>query len=385
MTAVKPESCEHCGMFLFGEDPEPIRHQVIDIPEIKPRADEWQLHALLCPKCGLMTRASLPEGVPTGAFGPRLQAIASMLTGTYNVSRRMAVGMMEDLFGARMSLGALSNCEEVVSEAVAQPVDQARDFAEKQAVGNADETGFRQCNGHAWAWVFVTQFVTIFMVHLSRGRKAAQDLLGQFGGFLTSDRYKAYDYWKLGRRQLCWAHLRRAFKAFSECRGEAGRIGRELRSETKKMFRWWRRVRDGTIKRSTFQEYMGPVKKRVFALLEEGTACGHGATESTCIEILAYEPALWTFIYHEGIEPTNNAAERALRAIVLWRKRSFGSQSERGSRFVERMMTVAATLKQQQRNIVDFVTRATEASLAHTRKPSLIPPVSLRRAAQVAM
>lgn len=385
ITAVKPESCENCGMFLFGEDPDPIRHQVIDIPEIKPRANEWQLHALLCPKCRLMTRASLPEGVPTGAFGPRLQAIAATLTGTYNVSRRTGVGMLEDLYGVRMSLGGLSNCEEVVSGAIAKPVAEAKEFAEEQMVGNADETGYWQANERAWVWVLVTQFVTIFLVHLSRGRKAARKLLGQFAGTLGTDRYKSYDHWKLERRQLCWAHLLRAFKAFSEVKGAAGRIGQELKSEAERMFHWWHKVRDGTLKRRTFQQYMGPVKKRIFDLLEQGTTCGHRPTEGTCIEILALEPALWTFLYQAGVEPTNNAAERAIRPVVLWRKRSFGSQSHRGSRFVERMMTVAATLKQQKRNIVDFIIRATEAELSHTRKPSLLPPVSLLRRAQAAV
>ncbi len=383
--AVKPKTCDNCGGSLLGDDPDPLRHQVFEIPEIKPLVFEWQLHALLCPRCGVLTRARLPEGVPTGAFSPRLQAIAAMLTGTYNVGRRTAVSIMEDIFGVEMSLGAASACEAVVSEAVAKPVDEAKGFAENQAVAYVDETGFRQVTQRAWTWVLVTQFVTIFLVHLSRGRKAARKLLGRFAGILTSDRWKAYDDWPVQRRQLCWAHLLRAFKAFSEVKGEAGRIGGELLSETHQMFHWWHRVRDGTLKRTTFQEYMGPVKKRIFALLEEGTACGHSATEGTCIQILAFEPALWTFVHHEGIEPTNNAAERALRPVVLWRKRSFGSQSYRGSRFVERMMTVAATLRQQKRNIVDFITRATRAHLEHTRGPSLLPPVALLRKAHVAV
>lgn len=340
------------------------------------------MHSLQCSKCGAVTTASLPKGVPTGAFGSRLQSIVATFTGIYHLSRRATVGAMDDLFGVKMSLGSVSTCEAVVSEALAKPVAEAREFAENQAVGYADETGFREKSKRAWAWVFVTQFVVIFLVQCSRSRKAASSLLGQFAGFLVSDRYKGYDHWKMKSRQLCWAHLLRAFEGFSECRGEAGRIGRELLAESEKLFQWWRRIRDGTLKRTTFQRLVPRVKKRIFDLLEAGTACGHSATEATCIEILAYEPAMWTFVRHEGIEPTNNAAERAIRPIVLWRKRSFGSQSDRGSRFVERMMTVAATLKRQNRNIVDFITHATQADLTHTRKPSLLPPVSLLRSAQ---
>jgi transposase len=382
VVSVKPERCEHCGTRVEGDDPCPRRHQVTEAPPVQPYVTEYQLHSLLCSNCGAVTTALLPKGVPTGAFGSRLQSIVATFTGIYHLSRRATVGAMDDLFGVKMSLGSVSTCEGVVSEALAKPVAEAREFAEKQAVGYADETGFRERSKRAWAWVFVTQFVVIFLVQCSRSRKAAMSLLGQFAGFLVSDRYKSYDHWDTKRRQLCWAHLLRAFKGFSECRGEAGRIGRELLAESEKLFQWWRRIRDGTLKRTTFQRLVPPVKKRIFDLLEEGTACGHHATEATCIEVLAHEPAMWTFVRHEGIEPTNNAAERAIRPIVLWRKRSFGSQSDRGSRFVERMMTVAATLKRQKRNIVDFITHATQADLTHTRKPSLLPPVSLLRGGQ---
>jgi transposase len=380
--SVKPEYCDNCGTRVEGDDPCPRRHQVTETPPVEPHVTEYQLHALRCSSCGAVTTASLPKGVPTGAFGSRLQSIVATFTGIYHLSRRATVGAMDDLFGVKMSLGSVSTCEAVVSEALAKPVAEAREFAEKQAVGYADETGFREKSKRAWAWVFVTQFVVIFLVQCSRSRKAASSLLGRFAGFLVSDRYMGYDHWKIKSRQLCWAHLLRAFTGFSERRGEAGRIGRELLAESEKLFQWWQRVRDGTLKRTTFQRLVPRVKKRIFDLLEEGTACGHGETESTCVEMLAYEPAMWTFVRHEGIEPTNNAAERAIRPIVLWRKRSFGSQSDRGSRFVERMMTVAATLKRQNRNIVDFITHATQSHLTHARKPSLLPSVSLLRAAQ---
>jgi transposase len=382
--AVKPEICRQCGSPLKGDDRHFRRHQVTEIPPIVPHVTEYQLHTLACSTCGAVTSPQLPKNVPRGAFGPRLQSIVATFTGIYHVSRRATVGAIEDLFGVTLSLGSVSACEAAVSEALAKPVAEAREFAQKQAVGYADETGFREKSKRAWAWVFVTPFVVIFLVQCSRGRDAARSLLGRFAGFLVSDRFKGYDHWEIQKRQLCWAHLERAFVGFSECRGEAGRIGRELVAECATLFGWWRRVRDGTLERSSVRKLVAPLRKRVFALLEAGTACGHRATEGTCVDILAHEPAMWTFVRHSGIEPTNNDSEREVRPIVLWRKRSFGSQSDRGSRFVERMMTVAATLRRQNRNVLDFLTRATQATVTHTRRPSLIPTAVLLKATHAA-
>lgn len=139
------------------------------------------------------------------------------------------------------------------------------------------------------------------------------------------------------------------------------------------MFQWWHRVRDGTLARSSFREYMRPVRRRVEELLREGTACEEKRIARSCAKILTLAPALWTFVRVEGVEPTNNAAERAIRPGVLWRKGSFGTDSARGSRFVERIMTVAATCKQQGRNVLDYVTRARKATLRGEPVPSLLP------------
>jgi transposase len=227
-------------------------------------------------------------------------------------------------------------------------------------------------------WVAATATVTVFLVQARRGAVAAQLLLGAFVGILTSDRWTAYARWPLRDRQLCWAHLRRHFAAFAEAPGAAGRRGRALLAETDQLFTWWHRVRDGTLARSTFRTYMGPLRQRVEGLLFLGRRCGHAPTAATCREILALAPALWTFVRVPGVEPTNNAAERALRPGVLWRKGSFGSHSPAGSRFAERMLTVAATLKQQRRNVVDYVTLACTAALHGDPAPSLLPALGRR-------
>lgn len=370
---VKPTRCHGCGAELDGEDPSPYRHQVTEIPKVLPRVIEYQLHTLNCSYCGETTKAALPDGVPDGAFGPRLQAIVAVCAGVYHLSKRTVKGLLENLLGTSICLGSVTTCEQATSEALEAVVNEARAHVEKQAVAYVDETGWREGNKRAWLWTAVTASVTVFMVHARRGAIAARALLGSFAGFLVSDRWNAYNIWSVDRRQLCWAHLIRTFTAFSEAAGEAGRIGRALLEEVEQMFVWWYRTRDGTLARPIFRAYMEPLRQRVEGLLGEGRACGHRKIAETCRRILKLAPALWTFVRVEGVEPTNNAAERAIRPGVLWRKGSFGTHSAEGSRFAERMMTVAATLKQQGRNVVDYVTQVCESALHGKLAPSLLP------------
>jgi transposase len=218
---------------------------------------------------------------------------------------------------------------------------------------------------------------TVFMIHRRRGAVAARALLGASTACLVSDRWSGYTWWPLGRRQLCWAHLRREFVAFTERGGAAARVGRALLRDTTRMFTWWcHRVRDGTWSRAQFQTAMPPLQRRVERQLRRGAVCGHAPTAATCRDLLAVAPALWTFVVVPEVDPTNNAAERALRPAVLWRKGCWGTHSAAGSRFVERIPTVAATLKQQRRNIVDYVTQACSATLHRDTAPSLVPDLA---------
>lgn len=334
---------------------------------------EYRRHTLSCEACGARTTAEVPVGTPKGVFGPRLQAVIAICSGVYHLSKRTIEDLLHDFFGVDISLGSVSACEQAVSESLSEPVAEARAYVEAAPVKHADETGWREGNGRAWLWTAVTSLVTVFLVHAKRSAAAARELLGSFTGILVTDRWSAYNGWAIRARQLCWAHLIRDFTAFTEFGGEAARIGEALLVEAKRMFEWWYRVRDGTLKRSSLREYMRPLRRRVEGLLGEGTSCGETKVAGTCRNILGLAPALWTFARVEGVEPTNNAAERAIRPGVLWRKSSFGTDSERGSRFVERMMTVAATLRQQGRNVLDYVTRAREAALTGERAPSLLP------------
>jgi transposase len=378
---VKPERCHRCQHPLHGKDPQPQRHQVTEIPPVQPLVTEYQLHRLICPACGEATRATLPAGVPMGGFGPRLQAIAALCTGAYHLSKRTTQRVLEDLFGVALGLGTIAHLEQATVQAVATPVAEARGYVQEQPVAYLDETGWREGRARAWLWTAVTAWVTVFVVRTSRGAKVAQELLGKrFWGILVTDRWSAYTWYPPGWRQVCWAHLLRDIEAMIERGGRSAEIGEALRFQVRQMFHWWHRVRDGTLKLASFRVYMGPVRREVERLLEAGQTCGVAQTTGMCRKILTVREALWTFVRVAGVEPTNNAAERAIRPGVLWRKGSFGTHSAEGSRFAEAMMTVVATLKQQHRPVLAYMTAACEAALCGEPAPSLLPtPAALQQ------
>jgi transposase len=370
---VKPRQCRRCGARLRGSDPTPRRHQVTEVPPVRPTITEYQLHTLACAQCGVATAPSWPVGVPRGVLGPRLVAMVAVCAGVYHLSKRTTAGLLADLFHVQVAVGTVAACEQTASAALAAPVAAAQAYVQQAPVVHADETGWRERRQRAWLWVAVTTRVTVFLIHRRRGAVAARVLLGQSTAVLISDRWSAYARWPLGRRQLCWAHLRREFVAFTEREDAAARLGRAFLRDTTQMFAGWHRVRDGTWTRAQFQTAMQPLRRRVERRLRRGAVGGHTKTAATCRDLVALAPALWTFVDVPGVEPTNNAAERALRPAVLWRKGCWGTHSAAGSRFVERILTVAASLKQQRRNIVDYVTQACVAALHGEAPPSLLP------------
>jgi len=376
---IKDHFPDQCGGCANGLDPardkevgDPVRHQVTETPKVEPDVTEHRLHTLEC-TCGHRTTAQLPVGVPAGDFGPRLMALVALWSGTYHLGKRAIEQILLDLCGVEMSLGSITACERTVSEAVAVPVEEARRYVEASAVANADETGWKEKSKKAWLWVAATPLVAVFLVHAKRNADAARALLGVFAGILSTDRWKVYGQWAIDKRQVCWSHLMRDFQFISEHRGLAGKIGAEMVKLGRRMFKYWHRVRDGTMSREEFKKKVEPIKGQMKQLLADGTWCRLGKAPGMCWEILQVWPAMWTFVEVEGVEPTNNFAERVLRTAVLWRKRSFGTQSAEGSRFVERLLTVSATLRLQERNVLDYLTQATEASLSGKQAPSLLP------------
>lgn len=364
---VKPERCKKCGTGLKGEDPHPYRHQVIEMPEPKPEVREARLHELECSCCGEKTRADLPADFPRGGFDPRLVATIALLSGAYRLSKRLTVDLLFNLFGIPISLGSISTCEQIASEAVLKPVQEARDYVKEQPVKHADETSWAEgpSRSKVWLWTASAALVTVFMIRASRGKDVALDLLGKVCGVLVTDRWCAYLWWPLKLRQLCWAHIKRHFKKMKQAGGEAGEIGEQLDALKKRLFALWHRVRDGTLERSSFQTYASTIRCEVRRLLEKGQTCEHKFTATTCAELLKVELAMWTFVRIPGVEPTNNHGEHAMRPGVIWRKISFGTHSRWGSRFVERMLSVVYTLNQQDRNSLTFVTECVRAHMAH--------------------
>ena len=265
--------------------------------------------------------------------------------------------------------------ERATSDSFETPVEELREYVRTRDAG-ADETSWRENRSKAWLWVAVTKVATVFTIASSRGAKVIRDMLGEnYDRVLTSDRWTAYTWIK--RRQLCWAHLRRDFQAMIDRENCGSEIGKSLLERSDLLFHWWHRVRDGTLAKSSFQKYVGPLRRAVREHLERGAECSCKKTAGTCRKLLKQESAMWTFVWVEGIEPTNNDAERVLRHAVLWRKSSGGTDSEAGSRFVERMLSVVATCRQQNRNVLDFLTACCDAPRQGSTPPSLLPQQAL--------
>lgn len=366
-----PEVCPNCDETHFqASDEPPLLDQFIDLPPIRPEVIEIKRPVMRCTACGQASYAPLPENTPSHVFGPGVVAMIGVLTGVLNVSKRKAHLMMTEVFKVPISLGAVSSSEERLSKALDQPYEEALQAAQKGAFGHADETGWPLGNlFKGWLWLLSNNDAAAFMVHESRGQKAAQELLGDFSGTLVTDRWGGYTMYE-GTRQICWAHLRRDFKAVSESGGWLGKTGSRLFDLTGKILGSYSRVRDGTLKLQTFQKRISQWKPQLERWLKQG-ASHSGQLSAKCREIWKCRKWLWTFVDHEDVEPTNNLAERDVRQGVLWRKGSFGVQSERGAKYVERVLTAGATCRRQGKSIVKFFTDACTAHHRNLPSPSL--------------
>jgi transposase len=372
---LRSDTCGRCRTRLVGDDPAPLRHQVIELPPVRPVVTEYRRHRLPCPNCGRVTCPPLPA-VARGGYGPRVQSVCALLSGAYRVGKRGVARLVGDLFGVPIGPAAVCDLQRETAVALEPVVREAHaHVAGKPA--NVDETGWWEGRKRGWLWVAVTACVTVFLVRLSRGRKVLGDLIPGAVGVLTTDRYPAYDHLPPGMRQVCWAHLRRDFQAMIDRRNAGSGVGEDLLMLADILLGQWKRVRDGTMTRRGFrQSYLGWVRAEVRALLGRGAGCRCATTAGVCRELLAIEPALYTFAAVAGVEPTNNAAERALRHAVCWRKTSGGTDSVSGSRFVERVLTVVESCRQQRRDVLAFLTDAIRATRGGTQPPTLIPSVT---------
>lgn len=368
----RPTQCPGCLGSLATDLPvqgEPRRQQVWDVPVPRPEIIEHRAYRVRCPHCDLLVPA--PD-LPRSSFGPHVIALTSVLHGRYRLSVRETADILQDLFGIPLSDGTIpAMCQEAsralepASRAVAEQVTSAPHV-------NVDETSWKQAGARRWLWTAVAAHCTRFLVAAKRNAAVLPTLLGDtFTGVVTSDRYGVYRKFSIERRQICLAHLQRNVWAFAERTGPVGEWGKSFHATLDDVFAAWHASREDRYDRAWLIATIAPLRAKIHALLEHGKTHFFWQTLTFCNDVSSLEPALWTFVSTEGIEPTNNAAERALRPAVLWRKGCFGADSDDGNVFVARFLTVRETCRQQQRHLLSFLTETIVAYRSGISPPSI--------------
>ena len=376
VVSLVPGHCHACRRRLPDRpgprDPEPTWHQVVELPPLIADVTEYQGHARTCARCGVVTRAAIPADVRRHCVGPRLAALLAYLRGAHQVSQRGLEEIVEAALDVPLSLGTIANLERQTSAALAPAHAEALAAVRRAPVKHVDETGWKRAGG--WLWLAATATVAAFVIHARRSAAGLAALLGEtITGVLCTDRWGVYNRLPPERRQLCWAHLKRDFQKCVDRGGAAAPVGRAGLRVVTALFTWWHRPRDGPLDRDALLAEVAPLTRRLERVLLAGRRCADRPVATFCDNVLGLWPALWLFVLEEGVEPTNNHAERLLRRGVLWRKRSFGSHSEEGCRFVERMLTVVQTLRLQQRSVLAYLQEAIAAHRAALPAPEFLP------------
>jgi transposase len=363
----KPDAVCECGgeVALMGQ---PRRHQVFEVPPMRAQVDEYRLYSGRCTGCGKAHAGELPVGVPKGQLGPRALSLVGVLGTRYHLTQRKIRNLLDQLMGLNFSVGAISQAHGKVALALKTPVAEA---AASLCSANAlwmDETHYPREGINNWVWTAVQPLLAVFAIYPSRARYVILDFIGEHcTATLTSDRYAGYAFMDVQRRQICWAHLLRDFNRIGQRHGLAGAIGRRLLALALVMFR----KRD---KGALLGQALDGLKRRIRAALERGAQQDEcSRTAKTCANILKLWPALWSFTTNAVLTPTNNAAEQALRSIVLKRKISGPTRSLRGDEFLARGFTVHETCLRQGVDLWKFMHEAVYAAIAKTVPPSLLP------------
>jgi transposase len=373
-----PTQCECCQTKLSaeaeGHDPEPTRHQVAELPVLRAQITEHQGHYRTCPQCQHVTHVPIPAEVRGESVGPGLSALMSYLVGTHHVSKRGVEEIVEEVFEVPISLGKVSALEQEMSEALKPAFDEAVAHVRAAPSKHVDETGWKKAGMKRWLWAAATQAVAVFLIHARRNLLALQTLLGEtILGYVHSDRWKAYNEIPLEQRQLCWAHLRRNFEKWLE-RGELGKATAEtFLSIHDEVFKAWHLFRGGGCDRDGLMKKVAPLTVVLREMLVLVSKSKEAKLARLCASLLELEPALWTFVTEDGVEPTNNHGERVQRLAVLWRKCCFGCHSEAGCRFAERLLTVVQTLRLQKRSVLRYLTHALQSHRDGQPAPQLLP------------
>lgn len=372
-----PSHCQDCHQPLpaqsHADDPPPSWHQVAELPKAAAEITEYRGHYRTCRCCGKVNHQAIPSGLKENCIGPRLAALLCYLSGSHRLSKRSLEEFVEDVLEVPLALGTIKRLEEQMSQALAAPYqDLVRSVAQAE-VKHVDETGWKQAGKRCWLWVAATSMAAVFLIHARRSWQALKALLGEgISGLICSDRWHSYNHLPPWRRQICWAHLKRDFQKLVDRGGAGKRIGQGALELTTIVFEQWHLFRGGTLSRQELMSQMIPLEQMLRGVLEAGVDCACGKTATFCENVLLLWPAVWRFVWSEGVEPTNNHAERVLRRGVLWRKNAFGCQSEQGCRFVERMLTVVQTRRLQGKSVFAYLHQALTAYRQGRSAPSLI-------------
>jgi transposase len=372
-----PERCRSCE-HPFAERErldaaEPSRHQVAELPLIAVRVTEHRLHAVRCPACASPTRAELHREVPRSAFGPRLQAAVVTLAVRNRVSRRDTTELARELFGVGLATGSVDAIVQRAGEALAAPHTRLEQQIKAASVVNIDETGWKTAGGSRTLWGALSARTAVFRIAAGRHAFEARMLLGErFAGIACSDRWRGYDYLDPSRRQLCWAHLLRDFTAHSEGMAEQKTFGEDGLRIARDLFAAWDSYQ-ADADRARLQAQIAQLQDKLRALLEHASRKSPRTKHHRQFakNLLNRWPALWTFTHTDGVEPTNNHAERGLRGAVIYRKLSLGSQSDQGERTIERLLSASITCRLQKRSLLAYLTDVLHASIRGDPIPAL--------------
>ena len=378
-----PDACRQCAHRLHARDDvgDPRRHQVTELPPIEAYVTEYRCHRRQCPACGTTTQAPLPDEL-AGQFGPQLTALIAYLTVVCRLPRLVVQRLLEGALQIPMSLGSTQHAWEEASAAVAAPYQELQQALPQQPVLNGDETGHRTNGAKRWLWTLVAPTFIFYTIATSRGADVLRGLLGAtFAGILGSDRLPTYLTYAAGLRQFCWSHFRRNLLSAQDLAttASAQRFCREALTLQRQLFRLWYRfrgdphARGAPLTRAQLIAKVLPIEKQFFALAERYVNAADDDVSNLARALFVHHPHFFTFVHEEGVEPTNNVAERALRTAVQWRKIMFGNRSTTGELAVARLLTVTRTCQVHQIHVLAYLTAAIRC---HRRRPvvaSLLP------------
>lgn len=376
-----PDVCPHCSS-NFNDESKNIetpftRFHQIDIPEnIGTIIVEYRLHTCKCSNCCSSVTAHMPPEKGNTVIGVNMKSLMAVLSTRYHLSKRLIRELLIDMFGedAALSIGCISQAEEEVANSLEKPYNEAISAIKIEEAINVDETSWYLNHNLQWIWVAVSDTLAVFHIDPNRSQKAFERFLGDFQGFIMSDRFSAYNKLSLEQRQLCWAHLKRDFQKLIDRENGAEGTGRWALSEIEKMFGFWHSYLDGKLAKEKLEQEFQSLKARFMRLLKLGQETKDPKANTFCGNIIKAWSSLWNFVKRpEMLKPTNNRAEQTIRPSVIQRLLSLGSQSIRGLRYTERMLTVAVTLRKQGRGILSFIRNALIAFRTDTKFPCLLP------------